>query len=71
MQAIFTAFPSQSLLCVHDAVAQRDFEPSLPPIPDDVLEEEEDSVKIVSLVKTKAPLVSKHFSKVKCKSGHA
>lgn len=58
----FTAFlfPSQSLLSVHDAVAQRDFEPTLPPMPDDVLEEDEDSVKIVSLVKTKEPLVSKH-----------
>lgn len=51
-------FPLQSLLSVHDAVAQRDFEPTLPPIPDDVLEEDEDSVKIVSLVKTKEPLVS-------------
>ncbi|XP_076732420.1 MAGUK p55 subfamily member 7 isoform X3 [Maylandia zebra] len=46
----------QSLLHVHDAVAQRDFEPVLPPIPDDALEDEEDSVKIVSLVKTKEPL---------------
>ncbi|KAK2895619.1 hypothetical protein Q8A73_015107 [Channa argus] len=46
----------KSLLSVHDAVAQRDFEPTLPPIPDGVLEEEEDSVKIVSLVKTKEPL---------------
>uniref|UniRef100_A0A3Q1H9S4 Membrane protein, palmitoylated 7b (MAGUK p55 subfamily member 7) n=1 Tax=Anabas testudineus TaxID=64144 RepID=A0A3Q1H9S4_ANATE len=45
-----------SLLSVHDAVAQRDFEPTLPPIPDDVPDEEEDSVKIVSLVKTKEPL---------------
>lgn len=51
-------FPFQSLLFVHDAVAQKDFEPTLPPIPDDVLEEDEDSVKIVSLVKTKEPLVS-------------
>uniref|UniRef100_A0A3Q3MRQ3 Membrane protein, palmitoylated 7b (MAGUK p55 subfamily member 7) n=1 Tax=Mastacembelus armatus TaxID=205130 RepID=A0A3Q3MRQ3_9TELE len=49
-------FPSQSLLSVHDAVAQRDFEPILPQIPDDVLDEDEDSVKIVSLVKTKEPL---------------
>ena len=53
-------FPRQSLLSVHDTVAQRDFEPTLPPIPDDVLEDDEDSVKIVSLVKTKDPLVSKH-----------
>lgn len=50
--------PLQSLLSVHDAVAQGDFEPTLPPMPDDVLEEDEDSVKIVSLVKTKEPLVS-------------
>lgn len=44
---------------MHDAVAQRDFEPTLPPVPDHVLEEGEgeDSVKIVSLVKTKEPLV--------------
>ncbi|XP_030607659.1 MAGUK p55 subfamily member 7-like isoform X1 [Archocentrus centrarchus] len=46
----------QSLLCVHDAVAQRDFDPILPPIPDDALDDEEESVKIVSLVKTKEPL---------------
>lgn len=50
--------PLQSLLSVHDAVAQGDFEPTLPAMPDDVLEEDEDSVKIVSLVKTKEPLVS-------------
>uniref|UniRef100_A0A3P9J0I0 Membrane protein, palmitoylated 7b (MAGUK p55 subfamily member 7) n=1 Tax=Oryzias latipes TaxID=8090 RepID=A0A3P9J0I0_ORYLA len=46
----------QNLLQVHDAVAQKDFEPSLAPVPDDALDEEEDSVKIVSLVKTKEPL---------------
>uniref|UniRef100_H3CR16 Membrane protein, palmitoylated 7b (MAGUK p55 subfamily member 7) n=1 Tax=Tetraodon nigroviridis TaxID=99883 RepID=H3CR16_TETNG len=49
----------KGLLSVHDAVAQRDFEPTLAPVPDHVLgeeEEEEDSVKIVSLVKTKEPL---------------
>uniref|UniRef100_A0A8D3CTG4 L27 domain-containing protein n=1 Tax=Scophthalmus maximus TaxID=52904 RepID=A0A8D3CTG4_SCOMX len=50
----------KSLLFVHDAVARRDFEPSLPPVPEDALVEDEDSVKIVSLVKTKEPLVSKH-----------
>ncbi|XP_055359687.1 MAGUK p55 subfamily member 7-like isoform X3 [Betta splendens] len=50
-QALF-----KSLLSVHDAVAQKDFQPTLPPIPDDTLEEEEDSVKLVSLVKTKEPL---------------
>ncbi|XP_013876938.1 MAGUK p55 subfamily member 7 [Austrofundulus limnaeus] len=46
----------KSLLRVHDTVAQRNFEPTLPPIPDDAMEDEEDSVKIVSLVKTKEPL---------------
>lgn len=51
----------QNLLQVHDAVAQKDFEPSLAPVPDDALDEEEDSVKIVSLVKTKEPLVSSYF----------
>uniref|UniRef100_A0A3P8UAE8 Membrane protein, palmitoylated 7b (MAGUK p55 subfamily member 7) n=1 Tax=Amphiprion percula TaxID=161767 RepID=A0A3P8UAE8_AMPPE len=55
---------------VHDAVAQRDFEPALPPIPDDVLDDEEDSVKIVSLVKTKEPLVSICFRQVKLKWSH-
>uniref|UniRef100_A0A3P9M5I3 Membrane protein, palmitoylated 7b (MAGUK p55 subfamily member 7) n=1 Tax=Oryzias latipes TaxID=8090 RepID=A0A3P9M5I3_ORYLA len=65
-QAAFTALEKQfviligcilqNLLQVHDAVAQKDFEPSLAPVPDDALDEEEDSVKIVSLVKTKEPL---------------
>lgn len=45
---------------MQDAVAQRDFEPTLPPVPDHVLEDEEDSIKIVSLVKTKEPLVRKY-----------
>lgn len=63
--------PFQGLLSVHDAVAQRDFEPTLAPVPDHVLgeeEEEEDSVKIVSLVKTKEPLVRKH-ARVSGRSG--
>eukprot|EP00064_Thunnus_orientalis_P009846 superscaffoldBa00001275_g9872 len=54
--ALFSKPHFKSLLSVHDAVARRDFEPTLPPIPDGVLEEDEDSVKIVSLVKTKEPL---------------
>ncbi|XP_061587471.1 MAGUK p55 subfamily member 7-like [Cololabis saira] len=54
--ALFSKPHFKSLLHVHDSVAQRDFQPTLPPIPDDVLEEEEDSVKIVSLVKTQEPL---------------
>ncbi|XP_073347045.1 MAGUK p55 subfamily member 7-like isoform X2 [Pagrus major] len=54
--ALFSKPHFKSLLSVLDTVAQRDFEPTLPPIPDDVLDEDEDSVKIVSLVKTKEPL---------------
>uniref|UniRef100_A0A8C2X7S3 Membrane palmitoylated protein 7 n=1 Tax=Cyclopterus lumpus TaxID=8103 RepID=A0A8C2X7S3_CYCLU len=54
--ALFSKPNFKILLAVHDAVAQRDFEPRLPPIPDDALEDDEDSVKIVSLVKTKDPL---------------
>lgn len=53
---------------MHDAVAQRDFEPNLAPVPDHVLEEEEDSVKIVSLVKTKEPLV-REYVRVSRRSG--
>ncbi|XP_043991372.1 MAGUK p55 subfamily member 7-like isoform X2 [Gambusia affinis] len=46
----------KSLLRTHDSVAKREFEPALPPLPDDAMEEDEESVKIVSLVKTKEPL---------------
>ncbi|KAK0140019.1 MAGUK p55 subfamily member 7 [Merluccius polli] len=48
----------KSLLWVHDAVAQRQFEPQLPALPElpRVLDEDDDSVKIVSLVKTAEPL---------------
>uniref|UniRef100_A0A8C7YVY7 MAGUK p55 subfamily member 7 n=1 Tax=Oryzias sinensis TaxID=183150 RepID=A0A8C7YVY7_9TELE len=54
--ALFSKPHFKNLLQVHDTVAQKDFEPSLAPVPDDALDEEEDSVKIVSLVKTKEPL---------------
>uniref|UniRef100_A0A8C5BRN8 MAGUK p55 subfamily member 7 n=1 Tax=Gadus morhua TaxID=8049 RepID=A0A8C5BRN8_GADMO len=46
----------KSLLWVHDAVAQHQFEPQLPPLPENILEESDDSVKIVSLVKSAEPL---------------
>lgn len=47
------------MLSVHDTVAQKNFDPVLPPLPDDLEEElEEESVKIVRLVKNKEPLVS-------------
>lgn len=43
---------------VHDTVAQKNFDPVLPPLPDNIDEEfEEESVKIVRLVKNKEPLV--------------
>ncbi|XP_060747984.1 MAGUK p55 subfamily member 3 isoform X3 [Tachysurus vachellii] len=47
----------RALLSVHDIVAQKNFDPVLPPLPDDFDEElEEESVKIVRLVKNKEPL---------------
>lgn len=45
---------------MHDTVAQKNFDPVLPPLPDDLEDElEEESVKIVRLVKNKEPLVSR------------
>lgn len=44
---------------MHDTVAQKNFDPVLPPLPDDFEDDlEEESVKIVRLVKNKEPLVS-------------
>lgn len=49
----------QAVLSVHDTVAQKNFDPVLPPLPDDFEDElDEESVKIVRLVKNKEPLVS-------------
>ncbi|KAG6929908.1 membrane palmitoylated protein 7 [Chelydra serpentina] len=45
----------KALLSVHDTVAQKNYDPVLPPIPDD-LDEEEDSIKIIRLVKNREPL---------------
>ena len=43
---------------VHDTVAQKNFDPVLPPLPDHIAEDfDEESVKIVRLVKNKEPLV--------------
>lgn len=48
----------EAVLSVHDTVAQKNFDPVLPPLPDDFEDElEEESVKIVRLVKNKEPLV--------------
>ncbi|CAH2218790.1 jg25994 [Pararge aegeria aegeria] len=46
----------QAILCTHDAVAQKDYYPHLPDIPQDV-DDEEETVKIVQLVKSDEPLV--------------
>ncbi|CAI5673912.1 MAGUK p55 subfamily member 7 isoform X3 [Oreochromis niloticus] len=45
----------KSLLSVHDAVAQKKYDPELPPLPEDI-DDDEDSVKIIRLVKNKEPL---------------
>uniref|UniRef100_A0A6Q2Y751 Membrane protein, palmitoylated 3b (MAGUK p55 subfamily member 3) n=1 Tax=Esox lucius TaxID=8010 RepID=A0A6Q2Y751_ESOLU len=46
-----------AILEAHDTVAQKNFDPVLPPLPEDVDDElEEESVKIVRLVKNKEPL---------------
>lgn len=50
----------QSLLSVHDVVAQKSYDPELPPLPEGI-EDDEDSVKIIRLVKNKEPLVSNLF----------
>ncbi|XP_024084088.1 MAGUK p55 subfamily member 7 isoform X4 [Cimex lectularius] len=45
----------QGLMCAHDAVAQKDYYPRLPEIPPDV-EDDEETIKIVQLVKSNEPL---------------
>ncbi|KAM4543855.1 MAGUK p55 subfamily member 7 isoform 3-T3 [Fundulus diaphanus] len=45
----------KSLLSVHDTVAQKRYDPELPPLPEGV-DDEENSVKIIRLVKNKEPL---------------
>ncbi|KAG7248275.1 hypothetical protein CRUP_024381, partial [Coryphaenoides rupestris] len=47
----------KAVLSAHDTVAQKNFDPVLPPLPEDLEEDlEEESVKIVRLVKNKEPL---------------
>ncbi|XP_006638159.1 MAGUK p55 subfamily member 3 isoform X1 [Lepisosteus oculatus] len=54
---LLTAPHLKAVLVVHDTVAQKNFDPVLPPLPDDFEDElEEESVKIVRLVKNKEPL---------------
>ncbi|XP_066433881.1 MAGUK p55 subfamily member 4 [Eleutherodactylus coqui] len=45
----------KALLSAHDTVAQKDFEPVLPPLPENIPENEE-AMRIVCLVKNKQPL---------------
>ncbi|XP_038578390.1 MAGUK p55 subfamily member 4 [Micropterus salmoides] len=45
----------QALFSAHDTVAQKDYEPILPPMPDD-LPDDEEATRIVCLVKNKQPL---------------
>ncbi|XP_026977842.1 MAGUK p55 subfamily member 7 isoform X2 [Sagmatias obliquidens] len=45
----------KALLSVHDTVALKNYDPVLPPMPDDI-DDEEDSVKIIRLVKNREPL---------------
>uniref|UniRef100_A0A4X2KLS2 MAGUK p55 scaffold protein 4 n=1 Tax=Vombatus ursinus TaxID=29139 RepID=A0A4X2KLS2_VOMUR len=49
------ALSCEALLNAHDTVAQKDFEPVLPPLPDNIPENEE-ALRIVCLVKNKQPL---------------
>uniref|UniRef100_A0A3B3T7Y2 MAGUK p55 scaffold protein 3 n=1 Tax=Paramormyrops kingsleyae TaxID=1676925 RepID=A0A3B3T7Y2_9TELE len=54
---LLTAPHLKAVLTVHDTVAQKSFDPVLPPLPDDLDDGlEEESVKIVRLVKNKEPL---------------
>uniref|UniRef100_A0A5S6KKV9 MAGUK p55 subfamily member 7 n=1 Tax=Xenopus tropicalis TaxID=8364 RepID=A0A5S6KKV9_XENTR len=50
-----TALAEEALLSVHDTVAQKSYDPVLPPMPDDI-DDDEDSVKIIRLVKNREPL---------------
>ncbi len=53
----------KAVLSAHDTVAQKDFDPVLPPLPEDLDDDlEEESVKIVRLVKNKEPLVRQNKS---------
>ncbi|XP_042163490.1 MAGUK p55 subfamily member 3 isoform X2 [Oncorhynchus tshawytscha] len=54
---LLTSHHLKAVLSVHDTVAQKNFDPVLPPLSDDFEDElEEESVKIVRLVKNKEPL---------------
>ncbi|CAB1428355.1 unnamed protein product, partial [Pleuronectes platessa] len=52
---LLTKLHIESLLKVHDTVALKNYDPELPPLPEDI-DDDEDSVKIIRLVKNKEPL---------------
>ncbi|NXL57823.1 MPP4 protein, partial [Chordeiles acutipennis] len=54
-QLLRTPHFKAALLSAHDTVAQKDFEPVLPPLPDNIPENEE-AMRIVCLVKNNQPL---------------
>ena len=58
---IFTLF--QNLLASHDIVVQRDYLPKLKDVPLEV-DEDEETVKLVQLVKSQEPLVSRGIIKI-------
>ena len=58
LEIIFNFF--QNLLASHDIVAQRDYLPKLNEVPIEV-DEDEETVKIVQLVKSHEPLVNKPY----------
>lgn len=49
-------FSIKALLSAHDTIALKDYEPVLPPMPED-LPDDEEATRIVCLVKNKQPLV--------------
>ncbi|KAM8789722.1 MAGUK p55 subfamily member 4 [Rhynchonycteris naso] len=55
LRQILQAAHFKALLSAHDTVAQKDFEPLLPPLPDNIPESEE-AMRIVCLVKNQQPL---------------
>lgn len=62
----------QGLLYAHDCIAQKDYYPMLPEVPLDI-DEEEETIKIVQLVKSNEPLVRSfyHNSLVKVRGTNA
>ncbi|XP_059134788.1 MAGUK p55 subfamily member 4 [Peromyscus eremicus] len=55
LRQVLQAPHCKALLSAHDRVAQKDFEPFLPPLPDDIPDSEE-AMRIVCLVKNQQPL---------------